>query len=181
MQFEIEVLSVGEPQTTKTARGGYQSIEVAYKKDGKIEGKKIMSFVNPAVFKAVSTLKQGDLVTITAEKGEPNAAGQAFWQWVNISAGGEPSAGVSNSSPSVPSQASTKPVSNYETREERTAKQHYIVRQSSITAALALLGTKAKSVSDVTKVASEFEAFVFGEAEKILQDDLQEVYEDVPL
>lgn len=183
MQFEIEVLSVGEEQTTKTARGGYQHIEVAYKKDGKIEGKKIMSFSNPAVYKAVKGLNAGDVVTVTAEKGEPNAAGQSFWQWTNISTGGEAAAAPAAKGPSSNGgPPSAKPVSNYETREERELKQRYIVRQSSITAALNLLGTKAKTVDDVTAVAKQFEAYVFGDVAAPFEDDLHEVYaDDVPL
>lgn len=180
MQFEIEVLSVGEEQTTKTARGGYQHIEVAYKKDGKIEGKKIMSFSNPAVFKAVKGLNAGDVATVTAEKGEPNASGQSFWQWTNVSTGGEPASVGSVTKASTPT-AATKPVSNYETREERELKQRYIVRQSSITAAINLLGAKAKTIDDVTTVAKQFESYVFGDVNYDLPNSLEDFEDDVPL
>jgi len=179
MQFEIKVINVGAPETTKTARGGYQSIQVAYEKDGKIEGKKIMSFANPKVYKGVQELVAGDIATVTAEKGEPNASGQAYWQWTAISVGGAPASVGTSTGASTPT-ATAKPVSNYETREERELKQRYIVRQSSITAAINLLGSKAKTPADVILVAKEFEAFVFGEDK--FEDNLHEVYgDDVPL
>jgi hypothetical protein len=75
-----------------------------------------------------------------------------------------PSKAVSNGS-SV-SAATPAYKSTYETPEERARKQVYIVRQSSITAALAYLAqTKVTDPSylDVISVAQRFEAYVFGQ------------------
>lgn len=56
----------------------------------------------------------------------------------------------------------TSPKSTYETPEERAKKQVYIVRQSSITAALTYIGdTKKVSTNDVIAIAKQFEAYVF--------------------
>jgi hypothetical protein len=55
------------------------------------------------------------------------------------------------------------PKSTYETPEERARKQILIVRQSSFTSAMTLLGTKAKTAADVIPVAKEIEAYIYGE------------------
>ena len=157
MQISIEVISVGQVQTIPTKNGkSYQCIEIAYKKDGKIEGKKIMSFVNPAVFKSVQNLSQGDSVTISTEKGEPNAQGQSFWQWTAVGdVGAAPQQTTAASSGGGTTQKTT---STYETSEERAKKQVYIVRQSSINAAIA---AGNKKVPDILSVAKDFENYVF--------------------
>lgn len=179
MQFNIDVISVGQVQTIPTKAGkSYQCVEIAYKKDGKIEGKKIMSFSNPAVFRAVQEYTAGDVVTVTAEKGEPNAQGQSFWNWVAVSSG--ELAVASTPSTAVNAAPATKAVSNYETREERQAKQVYIVRQSSINAAIAL--GKAKIVSDVLATAKQFEQYVFDTAPPAaVSHSLGELEGDIPL
>ena len=56
---------------------------------------------------------------------------------------------------------SVSPKSTYETPEERAKKQVYIVRQSSITAAINYRGTKV-SIEDIITTAKQFEAYVFG-------------------
>jgi len=180
MQIQVEVISVSAVQTIPTKNGkSYQAVEVAYKKDGKIEGKKIMSFTNPAVFKAAQNLEQGQVIDITTEK---NEAG--YWQWEAIATAG-----------SAPAQAASAPAAtagggkaqssggNWETKEERAARQVMIVRQSSLGHSVALLGSKAK-VPEVISVAKEFEAYVLGtdtpdEAAKPVSFD--DFPDDVPL
>jgi hypothetical protein len=61
--------------------------------------------------------------------------------------------------------AAASPRSTYETPEERAQRQILIVRQSSLSSAVALLTTGAKtapSAQAVVDVAKEFEAYVFG-------------------
>ena len=185
MQFNIDVISVS-PVATIPTKGGksYQMVEIAYKKDGKIEGKKIMSFSNPAVFRAVQEYSSGDSVTVTADKGEPNASGQSFWNWVAVASTEDittaPTASGSSAAPAA------KTVSNYETREERQAKQVYIVRQSSISNALTYFdktqGGKKTGVSDVLAVAKQFENYVFDTTQTAAHaGDLSELEDDIPL
>lgn len=60
--------------------------------------------------------------------------------------------------------ATPAPRSNYETPEERAKKQVYIVRQSSISAAISTLAIGAKSKPDpkeVIEVAKQYESYVF--------------------
>ena len=161
MQIVVEVISVGPIQTIPTTGGkSYQCIEIAYKKNGKIEGKKIISFVNPGVFQAVQELKPGDIATVETEKSLPNASGQSFWQWTSITTGGE----VATSTP-VAAIGATKTVSQYETREERQLRQNYIIKQSSISSAIALFvanGNKKVSANDVITTASLFVDYIYG-------------------
>jgi hypothetical protein len=159
--IQIEVISVGAIQKVPTAKGFYETVEVAYRKDGKVEGKKIMSFANPAIFKAVQKLAQGETVDVTTEK---NEAG--FWQWTGLNSG----AAVTQPTPSQTSSAAStgtvaaKPVSNYETKEERAARQVMIVRQSSLSNAVSTLSVGAKHLtpSEVVAVAKEYERYVLG-------------------
>lgn len=162
MQIQLEVISIGAPQTIPTKNGkSYQAIEVAYKKDGKIEGKKIMSFTNPAVFKAVQGLSQGDFITVTTEK---NEAG--YWQWEGVSKGDASAAPTASPSAAATGGGTTKSTgTSWETKEERAAKQVMIVRQSSISSAVALanaVGDKKSSADSIIRVAQEFEAYVMG-------------------
>lgn len=155
--FNIEVLSVSEPSFVKTARGGYNTIEVAFKnqKSGKVEGKKLVDFNNQTVFAAVKELKTGQVVKVVSEKGENDK----FWNWTSVGGSGGDSGGTSQADgvvaestpqPSVGTESRTRggnnrvTGSNYETPEERARRQVYIVRQSSLTAASGILGAGAE-------------------------------------
>jgi hypothetical protein len=175
MQIQIEIISVGAVQTVPTKNGkSYQVIEVAYKKEGKIEGKKIMSFVSPAVFNAVQKVNQGDVCYVETEKGAPNAAGQSFWQWNSISSASDAQTqgtrsttgtGTVQAAQGSSTAPTTKTTNSYETKEERAARQVMIVRQSSLSNAIALAaatGDKKVSTTTIINTAKEFEAFVLG-------------------
>lgn len=177
----VDIINVSPSQHVPTPKGGYNVLEVAYKESGKVGGKKLFDFANPAVFNLVSQLKQGDRVEVTLEK-EAAKDGREFWQWKEVRqvAPGEVGAGSQegsvqeSASPVAHAAAPTTPYptarpagkvtgSNYETAEERAAKQIYIVRQSSITAALKLFEGQAKlpSVFDVIHLAEQFKEYVF--------------------
>lgn len=90
-----------------------------------------------------------------------------FWNVKSINPAGAVSAKPTNDTPATGKAAPasyTSPKSTYETPEERAKKQVYIVRQSSITAAIAYLkGQDSASVDDVLDLAKQFEQYVFGE------------------
>ena len=162
-QISIEVINVSAPVFTKTARGGYNFIEVAYKKDGKVEGKKIMDFVSKDVFNALrDSVKPGDVLTVSMEKDAKD-----YWQWTGISASGAASSGVvEGANATAPASGSTRSGtgrvtgSNYETPEERARRQVLIVRQSSLTAALHLeMHNQVKAQVDPEVVLDLAEAF----------------------
>lgn len=88
-----------------------------------------------------------------------------------------------------------KPTSGYnnrdfETKEEREKKQVYIVRQSSISAAISLLKTEKKvpTTFEILETAKQFEQFVFGgkvdggigSVDTALVDDLPFDVQDIP-
>ena len=107
----------------------------------------------------LSNLNAGDGVIITKEKkGE-------FWNVVGISKDTGTAASAASTTIMQPSKvpASPSPRSNYETPEERAQRQVYIIRQSSISSAVALAAVmKFKSVEEVLALAKDFEGFVMG-------------------
>ncbi len=153
--MQVNVLSVSVED-----KGKYKMAEIAYKDgDGKVASKKLMSFTHPDVFKQLSTAKQGDLFTIKSEKND-----KGYWDWVQVSQGAE--AG----SVKAPSAGNASPKSTYETAEERANRQVLIVRQSSVSNAVAYLALNAKkvpTVQEVVEVARYFEDYVFGRKEEV--------------
>lgn len=197
--MQIEVLSISQPAFTKTPKGGYNKIEVAYKNDGKVQGKVLVDFDNKEVpnqskvYEFFTNAKQGDVVDVALEKGEK------YWNWTAVTKfipsaeiekdprkiGGTPE----NSSDNDGKQSGGRPYagrgrvagSNYETPGERAARQRYIVRQSSVSNAITTLardGTKALDPKEVIEIAKVYEAFVYGEKQESAPEAVGE--EDVP-
>jgi len=153
----ITLIDVSEPATTKTARGQYQSLEVSYKNEqGQVQGKKIMSFANPAVFKSIQEFTKGDRLDVETFKDD-----NGYWQWKSVSLEGE--GPVATAQVGTPAKAGTKVVgSNYETSDERARRQVLIVRQSSLSNAVDILSVGAKSLDKaaVLSLAEELEQWV---------------------
>lgn len=164
MQIEIVANPVS---TVPTAKGSYQVIDLAYKNKSfqdKLEGKKVMSFTNKDVFTALQKASFGDVFNVSRTKND-----KGFWDWTAVSSDGVvnnvSSAPTSNSSGTGPSivKGTVTPKSNYETAEERAARQVLIVRQSSVSSAVDLaVANKIKDPQEVINIAKEFEAYVFG-------------------
>ena len=159
----IEVISVGQVTRVATAKGGYNALEVAYRKDGKVEGRKLVDFASKEVFKKAQEMVVGQSYRITLEKDKND-----YWQWAAIDISQSEGDAVATDSPrgAAASQKSTGAVgrvtgSNYETPEERAIRQRLIVRQSSLTAALTLLiHNSPKNPIDPADVKSQAEAYV---------------------
>ena len=173
MQIQIDVIDVSKP--VPGPGGKYSHIEVAYRKDGKVEGKKLMSFVHPEVYKAAQSFVAGNTYNIEIGK-EAGKDGKEYWQWQKVYDGSAPASPVAEAG--APFKPAAKPVSNYETKEERVARQVMIVRQSSISNAIATLGTGKHKVDDVLDIAKKYEAFVM--ATDPIQD-LIDMEDDIPL
>jgi hypothetical protein len=160
--LKIKVLSV-TVTTVPTAKGSYQMADVAFKNltFGKVEAKKIMSFgATAAAFTTMSTAQQGDEFDVEVVKND-----KGYNDWTKVSK----SDGTTEEKQPAPSfqrgASTTQPArSTYETPEERAKKQVYIVRQSSISAAVATLSVGSKSVKsdDVIAMARQYESYVFG-------------------
>lgn len=172
--MQIEILKVDVTQATNTKGKSYNVAEVAYKNldNGKVEGKKIVDFANKEVFGILSGAKSGTVFFVTAVKNEKSG----YWDWAELTpASGAPASG--------PAKASPAPKSNYETPEERAAKQVFIVRQSSVSSAIALLKTdkNVPKIEEVIDVAKVIENYVFGKEAKTAEPGFDDFEDDVPL
>lgn len=164
--MQITVLSVTiEHMPGKS--GGYDKAEVAYKdQDGKVSGKNLVSFNAPEAFAVIKAAGNGDVLDVVAEK---DAKG--YWQWVKVSKVDAATAAQVTSTPTG-KVANVTPKSTYETPEERAQKQVYIIRQSSLTAAIATLKeNEALNADDVITIAKQYEAYVFSEKAKGFADN----------
>ena len=177
MQVQGVVIAVSLDTNIKKKDGGtYKGWELIYKStDGETRtiAKPATSLTyNASLKKALADLMQGDEFTLEQEK---NAAG--FYDIKSIVKGfSEVSTNASVSQGQAPvngSQKSPQAVSNYETRDERNARQRLIVRQSSLTAATSIVqaetGGKAKR-DDVLSLAETLTDWVFEKGNVGLQN-----------
>lgn len=154
----ITIINVGAPQAVPGKK--YSTIEVAYKDEqGRVQGRKLMSFSAPTVFNTVKNLVSGDKADVTLTKeGE-------YWNWTNIRKleEGEAAPVATSAAPSKTESFAQSSTNRYETAEERAARQRLIVRQSSLSNAIDVLSVGAKAVKkeDVLTLAEEFTAWVF--------------------
>lgn len=157
MNLEIRVKGIEDE-----SKGKYNQLTIDYVDvgSGKEHTYKLMSFVNKDAYLLLKSAKVGDVFFVVTNKND-----KGYWQWDQVSR------------EAMQPKANTSPRSTYETPEERAQKQIYIVRQSSLTNAIALLGSKAK-VDHVISVARQFEQYVFGLDERESFDDLPTIDED---
>lgn len=155
MQIQIQFISVDLEN-----KGKYTQAEVAYKDlaQNKIASKKLFSFGNKDVYQTITGAKKGEIYNIEMQKND-----KGYWDWIKAGTSNTVDTNTQDTTTAPQSKSFSTPKSTYETAEERAKKQVYIVRQSSITSAIALLKTdkKAPSVDEVIDVARAFEAFVF--------------------
>ena len=167
-QFQIEVLSVTPPVFTKTARGGYNTLEVAYKFDGKTTGKKLLDFVTKASYDVLVNAKQGEVYFIEAEKNE-----KGYIDWLTASPVDVTNViaetAVAESAPATPAKPSAVPAARgrvvgntYETPEERFTNRAAIIRQSTLNMAIELLSSDpTTTLAQIATTARQFEDHVY--------------------
>ena len=140
MAFQITIKEVTVESVVK-GKARYQTANVAYEYKGEPRTQKLVSFSNPDVFVKVQSLKAGDVVSVETTKNE-----KGYDQWSKISNSSDAangSAGAPNTSPGRVTG------SNYETPQERADNRVRIVRQSSISNAIAtLVAQKLEFTSD---------------------------------
>ena len=180
----ISILSV-DVTTRQGPKSSYQQAEVAYRDgEGKVGSKKVMSFDKSGVFEVISNAKQGETYDIGLTKGEK------YWEWTSAKKAAAPANGQSGNASrgaetAAPSATNSR---GFETPEERAKKQIYIVRQSSLSAAVATLTVGRKSEvkpEEVIELAKQYEAFVFdtGRAQEVAKQDvgtIESIEEDLP-
>lgn len=172
----VKVVSVNrEDVPNKNGKGTYGKLTVAYRDDkGKLSEKSILSFTNPAVFKAFERAEAGAEINVKSEK-----VGD-YWNWTAILTDGE----TSSPQQAPANNGATRVTgSNYETKEERALKQRYIVKQSSLSAAVSILTVGAKTPPEVDAVialADKFVDYVFEEKKVDLSIGIQDINDDIP-
>ena len=112
--MQITVIDVSE-NTQKSASGRtFQQLEVAYKNEqGVPQLKKLIPFSNPNMYKLAKGWVKGDVFNVTTIKNE-----KGYWEWTGI----EGDNTVAEAKQATPS-ATRVTGSNYETKEERQARQ----------------------------------------------------------
>lgn len=162
MAFKVKVVEVNV-EWVQNGKNKYGKAEVVYAYNGQNRTQKLMSFSNPAIFKQVQDLKAGDEVEVETTKND-----KGYTEWAKITTG-------SAASSDVPKQASATR-SSYETPEERALRQLMIVRQSSISNAVAMLTTQGKPVelASVLDTADQLVAYIYK------QPSLTEEFDDIP-
>lgn len=167
MKFVFQSVNVTD-EKKPGQKQGYQKAVVIYTYNGEPRKQTIVSFSNPSIFKTVTQeLTPGQEIEVDVTK---NAGGFNEWKSVSLAGG----AGTNTSNQSGPATVSTPTAtrvtgSNYETREERAARQVLIVKQSSLSAAVATLTPAAKAALDpkaVLEVAQEYADWVFQQDEE---------------
>ena len=170
--MRIEFVKVDITEFSNAKGNTYKVAEVAYKDNGKINGKKVVSFGKSApAFVTISTAKTGDVFEVTQVKDDK------YWVWTALT---PVSAGEVAMSTNSVKGATASPRSTYETPEERAHRQLLIVKQSSLTGALKFLelnGAKKFPIEELFDVAKQLEDWVFerktGMAAVVeMQDDL---------
>jgi|SRR5687768_4606016 len=159
MNINGKVIEIAHDQTiAKNGGGSYRGTRITYRDaDGALKEKAIhvnaLKF-NPVLNNQLKEIKNGDDITIVMEKeGE-------FWNVKSVHKGGMEPAPVQNGNGKA---ANASPRSTYETPEERAKKQVLIVRQSSVTSAIAFSATQKTplNIDDVLGIAERISAFVF--------------------
>ena len=144
---------------TKASGGTYKGAEIVFKDaTGKVQTKNIhengLKYA-PAVKNGLESLEPGDNFTVEMEKKDD------FWTWISIKKGIE----QEEKQKTTTQQSTASKSTSWETAEERAARQKLIVRQSSLTNAVAFLaiqpGTMSITEVDVIETATTFYNWVF--------------------
>jgi hypothetical protein len=173
----VNVIDVSQEvsKMTKTNKP-YTEIEVTFKSaDNKVSNKKLNNLgFDKKVYTTFVSAKKGDTFEVTSVKEGD------YWVWKDVvptSAQAAPTASTGAT------KAGTTGGSSYETKEERASRQVLIVKQSSLSNAVASLKTD-KGVVDPNKaieVAQQYTDWVMGlGVDNIPKDSLEQEFDDVP-
>jgi hypothetical protein len=166
MQVQIQEVNV---ETVTKGRNTYQVANVVYTANGRNSTKKLFSFNDEVVFAAAAKAKPGIYDVEVKKDGD-------YWVWVSITP-------VSASTPAATPASGRAPTRDYETHDERMRRQVYIVKQSSIANAIALLAIKAEntpSVAEVIETAQQLVDYVFDTNEPGQVEKMDRADEDIP-
>lgn len=165
MNIVGKIMEIGiDVDVPKNGGGSYKGTRITYRdKDGSLKEQaihtKALNF-NPTLKAQITALKAGDDFTMVKEKEGD------FWNVKSVVVGVVQEAPKQDSGTGNGTRAgaagATSPRSTYETPEERAKKQVYIIKQSSVSSAIALIGATSKkgTVTDVITIAKQLEAYV---------------------
>lgn len=159
MKITVLKVNVSDVQGQK---GPYRAAELAYKNErGETKSFKVLSFNKP-VFDIVSAASANDILEVSFQKDQ-----KGFWQMTSASL-------VGKADPTQTPQSSSGGTSrgNWETPDERAQRQVYIIRQSSLSAAISLAELlKAKPTEmEVMQTAESFAQYVLNGLPKVTGD-----------
>ena len=151
------IVSIPEGKKYKVCELGYRT------EDGKIKGMRIFGFGEQKNnFDTASKAVVGDVLEAQFKTNE-----KGFWEFASLENTGVREAGLNPTGTTTHVGGSR---GNWETPEERAARQVMIIRQSSLSNAIAFfnaIGHKKFTELDVIDLAKNFEAYVLGKEEKV--------------
>jgi len=168
-----KIVSIDLNATITKAQGGtYKGAEIVFKDaNGKVQTKNIhengLKYA-PAVKNGLESLEPGDNFTVEMEKKDD------FWTWISIKKGIE----QEEKQKTTTQQSTTTKSTSWETAEERAARQKFIVRQSSLTNAIAFLVSQGRThvtEEGVLEIATTFYNWVF---EKEVDENTEDDFND---
>lgn len=174
----IEIIKVEGPLQATSERGTkYSFLDVVYKNEGKVEGKKLMDFKYPEVYSLIKEAKSGSCFELVTEKDGK------YWQWTKAKAVAKDSLPQRESTAGSASSTSSggwrkQEPKTYETAAERAWKQTRITRQACLnTAVETLKAAKALDPNEVFALAEKYEAWV--SRKELVDDVLESVKQEV--
>jgi hypothetical protein len=155
--MQIRILEVSPVEDM----GKYSKVNVSYSADGRNQEKAIMSFT--AAYKELVKAKADDVFDIKLVKDKTGK----YWNW-------EEAKKLDNADVAAVTRSAGKSVTtgNWETAEERAKKQVYIIRQSSISSAVAAMAV-GSNTDMILSVARQFENYVLGIEEEEEQKEIE--------
>jgi hypothetical protein len=158
MRFVFQNLTT---ENVVKGKSRYTKAVVEYTYNGEPRKQTMMSFSNPGIFKQVQELTPGQEIDVDVIK---NDAG--FNEWSRITVGD--SAAKATPTGTATSGVTKVTGSNYETRDERAARQVLIVKQSSLAQAIASYGDQVTTMSpdEILERAQTFADWVFSQDEE---------------
>jgi len=184
MKINIQIVSVDITTKMNKANKPYQQVTLAFRdlQQNKLKEKKILDFTDEGklVYSTASGAQQGQTYSVDMEKiGE-------YWNWKNMiqeAPGSVPSQAGSPTSYGSKNVGTNTTARTYETAEERAERQVLIVRQSSLSAAVATLTAGAKTAvksEDVLALADQYTKWVFQkEAKESFLNTFEEMDNDL--
>ena len=151
-------ITINEVGTVSNVGKNSFQVPVKYTDKGKEFTKKVMQFANKEIYELMRNAKAGEQYDVKVDKDD-----NGYWQWTSVTKVEANTPAASN--PASPARGG----GNWETPEERRARQFYIARQSSLERAVDAFGPAATSnVEAVLELASTFENWVM---RPITEDD----------